>query len=232
MGDLEVKGVCWRWRAQTMSINLPWPGGWALWFSLAHWVGAGGGCLWNSPRVLLMRQATASVPAHDVFINIYFTDLRPGTALWKQSKCGNIAPTSWFFLFLLVLVSFRYSFDLVHVFAKNCYKSSGKEGMEGREEGRKREVVQSCPTLCDPMDCSIPGSSIHEIFQAIVLEWVAIAFSRGSSWLRDWTWSPTLQTDALPSETSGKPFRRQSNQSYGAVLSIDYHPDIVILRDG
>ena len=39
------------------------------------------------------------------------------------------------------------------------------------------EVAQSCPTLCDPMDCSPPGSSIHGIFQARVLEWVAIAFS-------------------------------------------------------
>ena len=39
------------------------------------------------------------------------------------------------------------------------------------------EVAQSCPTLCDPMDCSLPGSSVHEIFQARVLEWGAIAFS-------------------------------------------------------
>ena len=39
------------------------------------------------------------------------------------------------------------------------------------------EVAQSCPTLCDPTDCSLPGSSIHGIFQARVLEWVAIAFS-------------------------------------------------------
>ena len=42
------------------------------------------------------------------------------------------------------------------------------------------EVVQSCPTLSDPMDCSLPGSSIHGIFQARVLEWVAIAFSTTS----------------------------------------------------
>jgi len=37
--------------------------------------------------------------------------------------------------------------------------------------------LQSCPTLCDPVDCSLPGSSVHGIFQAIVLEWGAIAFS-------------------------------------------------------
>ena len=39
------------------------------------------------------------------------------------------------------------------------------------------EVAQSCPTLSDPMDCSLPGSSIHGIFQARVLEWVTTAFS-------------------------------------------------------
>ena len=42
-------------------------------------------------------------------------------------------------------------------------------------------VAQSCPTLCHPMDCSPPGSSVHGILQARILEWVAISFSRGSS---------------------------------------------------
>ena len=41
----------------------------------------------------------------------------------------------------------------------------------------ENEVAQLCQTLCDPMDCSLPGSSLHGIFQARVLEWVAIAFS-------------------------------------------------------
>ena len=50
------------------------------------------------------------------------------------------------------------------------------------------EVAQLCPTLCDPIDCSLPGSSVHGIFQAIVLEWVAIFFSRGSSQPRARTW--------------------------------------------
>ena len=49
------------------------------------------------------------------------------------------------------------------------------------------EVTQSCPTLCDPLDCSLPGSSIHGIFQARALEWVAISFSRRSSLPRDRT---------------------------------------------
>ena len=50
------------------------------------------------------------------------------------------------------------------------------------------EVAQSCPTLCNPMDCSPPGASIHGIFQARVLEWIAISFSRMSSRPRDQTW--------------------------------------------
>ena len=45
----------------------------------------------------------------------------------------------------------------------------------------EREVAQSCPTLCDPMNCSPPGSSVHGIFQARVLEWGAIAFSVNSA---------------------------------------------------
>ena len=49
------------------------------------------------------------------------------------------------------------------------------------------EVFQSHPTLCDPIDCSLPGSSVHRIFQATVLEWIAISFSRGSSQPRAWT---------------------------------------------
>ena len=43
------------------------------------------------------------------------------------------------------------------------------------------EIAQLCPTLCDPMDSSLPGSSVHGIFQTVVLEWIAISFSRGSS---------------------------------------------------
>ena len=51
----------------------------------------------------------------------------------------------------------------------------------------RRKVAQLCPTLCDPMDCSLPGSSLHGILQARVLEWIAISFSRGSSRPRDRT---------------------------------------------
>ena len=48
-------------------------------------------------------------------------------------------------------------------------------------------VTQSCPTLCNPMDCSPPGSLVHGIFQARIWKWVTIPFSRTSSWPRAWS---------------------------------------------
>ena len=62
------------------------------------------------------------------------------------------------------------------------------------------EIAQSCPTLCDPMDCSLPVSSVYEIFQARILESVAISFSRGSSQHGNRTGVSTLQADSLPTE--------------------------------
>ena len=61
---------------------------------------------------------------------------------------------------------------------ENVYMSNRKESA----------VAQSCPALCNPVDCSPPGFSVHGILQARVLEWVAISFSRGSSQSRDRTW--------------------------------------------
>ena len=52
---------------------------------------------------------------------------------------------------------------------------SGIKSFNGNGNGN---VAQSCPTLCDPMDLALPGSSVHGIFQAIVLEWIAISFSK------------------------------------------------------
>ena len=64
--------------------------------------------------------------------------------------------------------------------------------------------AQLCPTLCDLKDCSLQDSSIHGIFQARVLEWVAISFSRGYSRPRDQTQVSRIAADALPSEPPGK----------------------------
>ena len=85
-------------------------------------------------------------------------------------------------------------------------------------------VAQSCLTPCNPMDWSPPGSSVHGILQARILEWVAISFSRGSSQPRNGLpfpsqgdlpspgikhGSPALQADSLPSEPPGAPLALQ-----------------------
>ena len=73
-------------------------------------------------------------------------------------------------------------------------------------------VTQSYLTLCDPLDCSLPGSSIHGILQGRILEWVAIPFSRGSSQPGMEPGSPAMQEDSLGFESPdtfirmGKPY--------------------------
>ena len=71
---------------------------------------------------------------------------------------------------------------------------------------KEDEVAQWCLTLCDPMNYSLPGSSVCGIFQARILEWVAVAFSRESSQPRNQTGSPALQhcRQTLPSEPPGR----------------------------
>ena len=79
----------------------------------------------------------------------------------------------------------------------DCCRRKGKGGLKWgpQTEGSKAGVsevkvllAQSCPTLCNPMDWNLPGSSAYGILQARILKWVALPFSRGSSWPRDRTW--------------------------------------------
>ena len=66
-----------------------------------------------------------------------------------------------------------------------CFSNKGNIWIQMKEN--ESEVAQLCLTFCDPIDCSLSGSSVHGIFQARILEWGAISFSRRSSWPRDWT---------------------------------------------
>ena len=65
--------------------------------------------------------------------------------------------------------------------SSSCIKHSPVNCLESFLHQVIEYITQSCPTLCNPMDCGLPGSLVHGIFQARVLEWVAISFSRGSS---------------------------------------------------
>ena len=74
-----------------------------------------------------------------------------------------------------------------------CYVAELSSCNKSSRDYRARVFVcmcvcaQSCPTLCDPTDCSLADSSVHGILQARTVEWVTISSSRGSSWPRDWT---------------------------------------------
>ena len=68
---------------------------------------------------------------------------------------------------------------------KGTERGHGLESSLGSHWKSESEVAQSCLTLCNPMDYSLPGSSVYEIFQAGILEWVTISFSRRSSRPRD-----------------------------------------------
>ena len=79
-----------------------------------------------------------------------------------------------------------------------------------QESESESEVAQACPAVCDPMDCSLPGSWVHGIFQATVLEWVAISFSKGSSQPRDQT-----QVSRIAGRRYCKPVAHQAPLSMG-----------------
>ena len=74
------------------------------------------------------------------------------------------------------------------------------------EKKVKVKSLSQCPTICDPMDCNPPGSSVHGIFQARILDWVAISFSRDLPNRGIEPGYPALQADALPSEPSRPSF--------------------------
>ena len=96
---------------------------------------------------------------------------------------------SWSYIFLpLLKFIFRFLTILSSCWEKLSWSTPLGQHHPSRKLYRKSvhaQAFQSCPTLCDPMDCSLPGSSVHGIFPARTLEWVAMLSSRGLSQLRD-----------------------------------------------
>ena len=90
--------------------------------------------------------------------------------------------------------------------------------------------LQSCPTLCDPMVCSPPGSSVHGILQARILEWVTMRSSRRSSWPRDPV-APALQADSLQLSHQGSPGELVTPKTTFSVSCEDESLTGIILRD-
>ena len=86
--------------------------------------------------------------------------------------------------------SLQYSLKCFNIFlgGDELSLSCSNRGLETKASGTLLVLVAQCPTLCDPMDYSPPGSSVHGILQARMLEWVAISFSRACSRPKDQTW--------------------------------------------
>ena len=90
----------------------------------------------------------------------------------------------------------RTSWATVNGFAKDWTRLSDERRVKSESD-----VAQSCPTLCNPMDCSLPGFSVHGIFQARVLQWVAISFSRSNKSNNSLcVGSQRLKNDSFPQE--------------------------------
>ena len=90
------------------------------------------------------------------------------------------------------------------------------------------QLLQSCLTLCDPVDCSLPGSSVHEILQARILKWVAMPSSKGSFQPRDWNFVSFISCIVgrfFTNESLGKPIISNS-----IFYISNYLPDAFVQR--
>ena len=93
-----------------------------------------------------------------------------------MSYCRIFEIIYFFTILILSLMSIQCTYDFIWGFGVSRHKNMGA-----------CVCALSCPTLCDPMDCSLLSSSVHVILQARILEWLAMPSSRGSSWHKDWT---------------------------------------------
>ena len=143
----------------------------------------------HSPKALSLCYGPFVTSVHDYWKNQYSDNMKcRGRSALRDPICYS---------FLLCAVS--QGFSIPYQFLENRNEQSCMQFLGLRSWERapawipfsdlesESEVAQSCLTLWDPMDHSLPGSSVHGIFQARVLEWVGISFSRVSSWPRDQT---------------------------------------------
>ena len=110
-----------------------------------------------------------------------------------------------------------------------AFESGSSQRLRSRLYFRSRmhaKLLSSCPTLCDLMGCSPPGSSVHGILQARILEWVAMSSSRGSSWPRGGTHvsyvSLHWQAGSLLAAPPGKPPYFRSGLSKGDAFALSH----------
>ena len=116
----------------------------------------------------------------------------------------------WFFILKACGIFSRKSLHIIYIYQHFAFLSVTNIYLGDCSDQYERGLVfqcawvwlvgKLCPIPCDPMDCSPPGSSVHGIFQARILEWVAISFSGGLPNPEIESQSPALQADSLLSE--------------------------------
>ena len=129
-------------------------------------------------------------PYQHLILFLLFSHLSHIWLFWDPMNCSlpgsSVLEISWARILLSITISFfrgsSWSRDQTQV---SClvggFFTTESPGKPCQLNISESEVAQLCPPLCDPMNCSLPGSSVHGIFQARILEWVAISFSRRSS---------------------------------------------------
>ena len=131
---------------------------------------------WNKELFSLQRLLSVWV-LHETPTQVYWIIIKQRKTLlqkrvtWLRGFWEGLGRPGFLFQLLHWFVG-----DFVHIIQPLCTSVSSSLCMCAKS-------LQSCPTLCDPMDCSLPGSSVHGILQASILEWVAMPSSRGSSCL-------------------------------------------------
>ena len=165
----------WKWSPSVVSDS-SWPHGLQPTRLLRPWdfpgKGTGVGCHCLLLLVVTKDTRNISINTGTKFIQMLYVPVR----ISFRSKFFEVSNSNW--------VRAQRLFGKHSPLALTCYMFIPEANGVQCTDHNQKVKVKSCPTLCNPMGCSLPGSSIHGISQARVLEWVAISFSRGSSWPR------------------------------------------------
>ena len=146
-------------------------------------------CLWKNQNELFCQTNIIpfcflspffpSIPPVQEKKMVYFTTYPSESVL--SSVLGRLQFKALIFHFPIFSICMSLDYPLFQKILYGSSLSNGGHPLPAYIKAKKSKVTQSCPTLCDPMGYGLPGSSVHGIFQARILEWVAISFSRGSS---------------------------------------------------
>ena len=139
----------------------------------------------------------------------------------RSRVAGSYGSSIWIFWRAFLVVSIVAAsiyvansvqiFPFLHILTYTCYFLWSES---------ESEVAQSCPTLCNPMDCSLPGSSVHGIHQARMLEWVSTPFSRGFFQPRDRTWGLGILNIHAYIHTHGKTYTHNHSKYINLLTGI------------